>query len=92
MYLGISDLENYRFGKLFFDTAKRYFLEKERLVNGKFMIRNREILNHKLLDDQVVRDFINTISYEEVKEIVVKIMSVDKKNAKRLISSPPTPQ
>jgi hypothetical protein len=75
MYIGVSHLNTYDFDKSFFESAKKYFLEKERLVNGKYMVRVWEILNQLLLDDQTVWNVINRIQYDEVKEVLEKLQS-----------------
>lgn len=72
MYIWVSHLNDYSFDQEFFEAAKRYFLEKERMIHGKYMIRIWEILNHQCLDDQTVRTFISTIHYEAIREVLHK--------------------
>lgn len=76
MYIWISHLNDYTIDKDFFDIAKEYFLEKERLVNGRYMVRVREILNQQLLDDTVVHNFFKTLQYEEVMKVIQKLQSL----------------
>lgn len=79
MYIWVSHLNDYSFDQEFFEAAKRYFLEKERMVHGKYMIRIWEILNHQRLDDQTVQKFIRTIHYETVREVLQKVQLCNKK-------------
>jgi hypothetical protein len=76
IYIGISHLNTYSFDKDFFESAKRYFLDKERLINGKYMVRIWEILNHKRLDDQTIWKFISTINYDDVTAVIQKLQAV----------------
>lgn len=76
MYIGVSHLNTYTFEREFFESAKRYFLDKDRLIHGRYMVRIWEILNHQRLHDKTIWKFINSINYNDVTVVLQKLQAV----------------